>query len=135
MASILIAGLLTLVLGFAIGWLAAWVASLRATGATLSVLWGRVLAAAGVLAAVLAGVLVSPLVDLPFQPDSRWLSDFKTVLAERFFNVFLEDFIQTAKIHNRFIPGTSVHCEDPVRPYDHFYPLWFIEFLAGDVKI
>ena len=54
MASILIAGLLTLVLGFAIGWLAAWVASLRATGATLSVLWGRVLAGAGVLAAVMS---------------------------------------------------------------------------------
>ena len=65
MASILIAGLLTLVLGFAIGWLAAWVASLRFSRATLSTLWGRVLLGSGVLAAVLVALLASPLVNLP----------------------------------------------------------------------
>jgi len=67
MASILIAGLLTLVLGFAVGWLAAWVISLRVTSATLSTLWGRVLAGAGVLAALLVVSLFLPGVGLPFR--------------------------------------------------------------------
>ena len=68
MASILIAGLLTLVLGFAIGWLAAWVASLRAPG-VLSALWRWVLLGAGVLAAVLLVLLITPLGRLPSISD------------------------------------------------------------------
>ena len=71
MFSTLIAGALTLVLGFAIGWLAAWLASLRLSGAALSTLWGRVLLGAGALAVVLLALVASPLVQFPTPASER----------------------------------------------------------------
>ncbi len=69
MSSVLVAGALTLVLGFVIGWLGAWIASLRVSGAAMSSLWSRVLLVAGVLAVILFALVVSPLGRLPAVAD------------------------------------------------------------------
>ena len=71
MLSVLLAGALTLVLGFVIGWLGAWIASLRVSGATMSSLWSRVLLVAGVLGVVLLVLVISPLGRLPAVADRR----------------------------------------------------------------
>jgi hypothetical protein len=69
MLSVLLAGALTLVLGFVVGWLGAWIASLRVPGAAMSSLWGRVLLVAGVLAVILFALVASPLGRLPASAD------------------------------------------------------------------
>lgn len=71
MFSFLVAGLLTLLLGFIIGWLAAWINLLRTPGTTPGPLWKWVLigAAAGVLLLFL--LMLSPWVDLSFATEPR----------------------------------------------------------------
>ena len=62
--SFLIAGLLTLVLGFIIAWLVAWIVSLHMPGSNPGPLWARVLIGAGVAALLLFALVLSPWVDL-----------------------------------------------------------------------
>jgi len=66
--SMLTAGLLTLTLGFILGWLAAWVVVVRGSGVPSSLPWGRVLLGAAALATVLFALVLSPLVDLSLRP-------------------------------------------------------------------
>ena len=64
MFSMLVAGLLTLSLGFIIGWLTAWIVYLRTSGQPPTVMWGRVLLGAALLSLLLVALILSPWVDL-----------------------------------------------------------------------
>ena len=64
MLSTLITGAFTLVLGFIIGWLTAWIVVARRPNAPSSAMWRSVLLVAGILAVLLLAVIVSPLVGL-----------------------------------------------------------------------
>ena len=64
MVSTLITGALTLILGFIIGWLAAWIVVARRPSAPPSTLWRSVLLLAGIAAVLLLALTFSPLVGL-----------------------------------------------------------------------
>jgi len=79
MFSTLTAEMLTLTLGFIIGWLAAWLIVVRPPGAPTNLLWKRVLLGAGTLAVILLVLVLSPLVDLSMATGAQ--STEKAALA------------------------------------------------------